>query len=535
LPEKARRELSAAGKKNHAGTILLPHPVKQKIWDAFVALSLANLCFIKVGFDLLSDQDRFFNKLQVTTPMLLALALNIGGFAALTWLLMQWLRQVRSGWLRLPFHLLFIFLLLFPVDFIRLKFFSIADYQIVAFLKQPVVIIGGVAVFSLLVWKHERISRIAAVVVGIFSPLTFFLFVKIALVILGVTQLKECLVPATFPPTVSVHEGQPRVVWIIFDEMDYRLVFEQRPADLQLPEFDRLRQQSLSATSAYPPGDATIISMPALILGRLISGVSMADSCDLSMTFADTGETASWIGQPSVFSGARALGVNTALVGWYIPYDRMLGGALNFCEWYPYPPFEPARAETFGGNVRQQISSLGETIHLRKLFGDIHQNSLLTSLSLVTNSTYGLILLHLPAPHRPGVYLPEKNKFTAFGMPKTTGYFNNLVLADHELGALRTAMESSGEWEKTWIILSADHSWRESKLYDNRRDYRVPFLVKPPGAGEPAAYPQKFNTVLTHDLILAILRGEITNRQNVPAWLDTHGTQSSPITGGRLE
>ena len=96
-------------------------------------------------------------------------------------------------------------------------------------------------------------------------------------------------------------------------------------------------------------------------------------------------------------------------------------------------------------------------------------------------------------------------------------------------------MEASGQWDKTWVILSADHSWRESKLYDGQRDYRVPYLIKPPGAPVSADYTRPFNTVLTHDLILAILRGEVTNGQNVGPWLDAHAEQSSPIIGHGID
>ena len=49
-------------------------------------------------------------------------------------------------------------------------------------------------------------------------------------------------------------------------------------------------------------------------------------------------------------------------------------------------------------------------------------------------------------------------------------YFDNLALADHELGELlRKRSEASGQRDNTWIILSADHSWRRSKSYDGRR------------------------------------------------------------------
>ena len=516
------------------GAVPLPHSVKQKIKDGLVALSLANLCFLKVGFDLLSDRDRYFDKLPVTIPTLLALVLNLLGLATLAWLVMQVLHRFSSRWLHLIIHLLFLFLLLLPLDFIRIKFFNITDHEVFLFLKQPVMLFCELVLLALILWQHRLIAKMMAALLGILSPLAIFMLVKIALVCLGLSPLKQCTNGPSPPPLVPVHEGQPRVVWIIFDEMDYRVTFEKPAAGFQFPEFDRLRQESVSATSANAPGDLTIMSMPSLILGRRISAVSDDDACDLTITFADTGETSTWIGHPSVFSEARKLGFNTALVGWYIPYDRELGDVLNFCAWYPYPPYEPARAKTFSGELWQQIDSLTETVHLRKLFLKIHIESLRASLPLVTNSIYGLTLLHLPAPHRPGIYLPDHDRFTAVGMAhmsKVTAYFDNLVLADRELGKLRRAMEASGQWNKTWVILSADHSWRESKLYDGQRDYRIPYLIKPPGATVSADYTHPFNTVLTHDLILAILRGEVTNGQNVAPWLDAHGEQSSPIIG----
>jgi hypothetical protein len=528
-----KTQLTPSAPSCDGDTVPLSQLLKQKIKDGIVAVSLANLCFVKVEFDLLSDHDRYYNKLPVTSSMLLALVLNLICFASMVWLVMQVLRRFPRRSLQLPFHLAFLLLLLIPVDFVRLELTNIADYQIVAFLKQPVVIIAVLAVSVLVVWKHRSLTKITAVVVGFFSPLALFMFAKIALVCLGVIQIKQCASNEPFPPSGAVRAGQPRVLWIIFDETDYRLAFKQRPPGLQLPEFDRLQQQSLAAANAYSPNDATILSMPALILGRRISSVSDEDACDLSITFADNGKTTTWTAQPSVFSEARSLGFNTALVGWYIPYDRMLGNALNFCAWYPFPSFQPTRDVTFAANMRCQIFSLSETFWLRHLYANICQDSLQTSLRVVTNSTYGLILLHLPPPHKPGVYLPEEHKFILWAKSKVQGYFNNLALADDELGALRHALEASGEWDKTWVILSSDHSWRESRLYDGQRDRRVPFLVKPPGANESMTYSQQFNTVLTHDLILAILHRDVTNQQNVVLWLNTYGSQAATITGGR--
>jgi arylsulfatase A-like enzyme len=108
-------------------------------------------------------------------------------------------------------------------------------------------------------------------------------------------------------------------------------------------------------------------------------------------------------------------------------------------------------------------------------------------------------------------------------------------LADLELGKLRQAMEASGEWDKTWLIISSDHSWAGSVLYDGRQDTRVPFIVKPPGKNEAITYSPAINTVLTHDLILAILRNQIINQQDLVPWLDKHGKPWPTLGAGKQQ
>ncbi|HXE43022.1 MAG TPA: sulfatase-like hydrolase/transferase, partial [Candidatus Baltobacteraceae bacterium] len=106
---------------------------------------------------------------------------------------------------------------------------------------------------------------------------------------------------------------------------------------------------------------------------------------------------------------------------------------------------------------------------------------------------------------------------------RAAGYLNNLALIDLELGRIRSEMEASGAWNKTWVIVSADHSWQQSSLFDHQVDYRVPFVIKSPGTNQNLTYSPKINTVLTRDLIDAILRKDISNQQDLASWLDTNG------------
>jgi arylsulfatase A-like enzyme len=98
------------------------------------------------------------------------------------------------------------------------------------------------------------------------------------------------------------------------------------------------------------------------------------------------------------------------------------------------------------------------------------------------------------------------------------------------LGRLRAALEEQGLWEQTWLLVTADHSWRESHRYDGRFDERIPWLLKAPGHTEASEFCQPFNTVATRHLLLAILRHEVSNLAQARDWLERHAPNLPPIT-----
>jgi hypothetical protein len=507
----------------------LPQSRQQKLKDALLALSFANLCFadavyytqLDVGFD-------YFKKLPLTQATLLGLVVNLLGLAALFWLGIRAVRRYRRRWLWATCEWLFLLLWLLPLDFCRGALLGLYKHQLVAFLKRPTGALVLLLVLACVVWQRKRIVRAAVVVTLIMSPLAFIMLGQIALASFGPHHPLHHVREPMLAPLSPVREGQPRVVWMIFDETDYRLVFDQRPAGVQMPEFDRLRRESLFATNAYPPGPNTTESLPGLITGRRVSAASPRNDSDLWLTLADSGKVVAWSQLPSVFDSARELGVNTALVGWHHPYARVLGRSLNYCSWYPYTRYDPVRALTLGRAMRNELGCLVFDLHFRRLYVEMCRATLEDSLALVTNATYGMVFLHLGPPHDPGVFNPATGQYTILDLSKVRGYFNNLALADRNLGSLRHAMETSGQWDRSWVILSADHSWRQSSLYDGHRDFRVPFFIKAPGVSQTVVYSSEINTLITGDLVLAILRGNLTNQQQTVAWLDAHPSAPPP-------
>ena len=494
--------------------------------DALMAFSLVNLCFIRTRSGLFFDKDTgYYKQLPLSKHVLLALALNLILFGLVGWRFARWIRRTKSP-LRYRVACVVVGgLLLIPIDFVRSSFGIVGD-RMMTWVMNPL-FIGSVLLVLVAVWRWPRfVLRIQAVALMILVPAVFLTFGRIGYCFLQVRPEATPQYPALYStPTPSMG---PRVIWIIFDEMDQRMAFSNRPKDCPLPEFDRLCAESLQATNAFPPSGSTIVSLPALITGRYLIKAVPASRSELDITYANTSAPVEWSTQPTIFSRARSLGFNTALVGWYHPYSRLLASSLNYCRWYPYGYYQRSRDVTLLRSMIAQIWSLVPQLQLRWLHIDYYQRSTADASNLVKDDRYGLVLLHLPGAHAPGIYDPSKRTFTFTEFSRTRGYFDNLQLTDNTMGILRRDMEQTGQWDRSWVIVSADHWWREAWRYDGRMDHRVPFILKAPGKNQPVTYGSTLNTVITHDLILAILRKEVSTIPEVVAWLDTHKPPPAP-------
>ena len=499
----------------------------RSLLDALLALSLVNLCFIRARSGLFFDENlRYYKQLALNRQALSALALNLILFGFVAWRLIRWVRRSESRLLNRVACVVACGLLFIPIDFIRTFYFHMMGSEVVAWGKNPLFIGAGLPIlFS--IWRWPRfVLHVLGAGLLIFVPAMLLTVGKIGYYSLTVRPEVQPQTPPLFPTaTPSV---EPRVVWIIYDELDQRVAFTSRPNGCQLPELDRVYDESLHATNAFPPGGSTIISLPALTTGRYVVRAKPVSRNELNITYAGTNTPVGWSTQPTIFSRARELGFNTALVGWYHPYSRLFSSSLNFCAWYPYPPYQQSRGRTVIASMINQIWALASPLQQRRLLIDVYQKSLADSRDLVKDGRYGLVMLHLPGAHFPGIYDSAKGKFTLTCFSRSRGYFQNLQLTDKTMGILRRDMEQSGQWDRSWVIVTSDHWWREARVYDGNLDYHIPFMVKAPGRNQPMTYGAPLNTVVTHDLILAILRKEISTIPETAAWLDTHQAPPAP-------
>jgi len=503
--------------------------------DLAIALSLANLCYLRVWSELLtySRPDTYLMKAPPGAAELSAAMVNVLLLALLLWGLATLARKRLSPAAFRWVEAAFLLFLVMPLNALR----EVAAHHF-PYLKSPLIDLlgphGVIALAALLgltgaaaiLLFHRKLASLAGVVLAAFLPFCAVTFgqalYKIA------TWQPGAYAPNALAPLLPNAHTSPRVVWILFDEWDYRLTFVDPLPGLRFPELERLAGESLVANHAVAPASETPISMPAYFTGRLVEHVDYDGPRELQITYQHGPGPIPWSAQPSVFGRARELGFNTALVDWFHPSCRILTG-LASCEWWRMPLPHNSMGNTFWQQVPGQARSLfettlfspfGQSLSVRSQIETYHA-ILDRGLAVANNPAYGLSFIHMPVPHAPHAYDRRTGQFTLANSP-IRGYFDSLALLDRTLGEIRRSMESAGTWDATTVLLTSDHPYREAASIDGRNDSRIPFFVKLSAQKHGQVYTQLFNTVLAQDLVLSILCGEVTDPAQVVTWLDRH-------------
>lgn len=492
--------------------------------DALFAFSLANFCFVQSWYGLLFQvQFGYYNRIPVNRPSLAALLINIFLAGLLIWLAAGLCRRWNRRGLWLAASVAVCLLTLVPLNFARTYYSKFTAAKLAALWQEPWAIVLGAVLVAAAIWFHRPISRGIAMSYIILSPMLLFTVGKAAWWL-----LRPPPAPAeNIAPMTAAKQAQPRVVWILLDELDQRIGFEARPPQVQMPELARFYDECFRATNAFPPAGYTRLSVAALTIGREVRSAKVISASELALA----PNLPVWSATENVFSRARALGFTTALAGWCHPYGRVLGRHLDRCVWTPYPPYEEERGATLGAAMLNQLCAMASQFQQRRLHIQGFKTLQAASLEFLTNSPAGLTFLHLPVPHLPGIYDARRERFTLCSYSRGQEYLGNLALADRLFGTLRRAMEEAGTWENTWILLSSDHWWREAPQVD----HRVPLIIKGPGQNEPVTYGRSLNTLMSYHLVLAVLKGELKSSSQLPDWFDRHRIDPpgsyQPLTG----
>lgn len=504
--------------------------------DVAIALSLANLCFLPIWLEILAVTTREAYFLDVANADVLAAMTNVLLLAALF---------LAATALARPFGVAgrratiagFVLVLLSRLNTLGPElapgvFAVIEPWKNGKYLEAlaPVILLAGIAAAA---WRWPARSlafgRGAVLAMAPFVAVTFGRGLWILLAVNPSAAL-AARAPDVGAP-VPMRDG-PRVVVIVMDAMSRRHAFDARPSDLALPAFDRLRAEALDATQASQIGWVTRVSVPAMLTGLPVTEADPSSKDELLLQVAG-GPAQALSTAPNILEDAQALGGAAVVVGWYFPYCRIFA-ELDGCATFPTRTIGSRGRET--GYLRavldQQIASI-PYVNLRMKQIALVEEQVADAREAVTLGDQGLIFVHLIVPHTPWIWDEDENDFTATRF-EPDGYYGNLELADRILGEMRQEMETAGKWDSTAVLVLSDHVMRYRPAYLREpRDTRVPFILKLPGQRSGVVYDRPFNALVTHDLIEALLRGELREARDATRWLDARATPVSDPTVAR--
>ena len=495
--------------------------------DLAVGLSLATLWFIGVWSDLLPFlyiSDRFPIGALPCWNDFAAVVINVvllgSAFAAAAQLARRGPRWVvvLAQWALLGS-------LAVPANALR-NHFNTPPERLYALLGPTIglAVFGAIALLLLAVavgWR-TRVVAVVTAALNIMFPLVLITFGQAAWAIAQAGGRMQCG-GATGRAEPLSGTAARRVLWIVYDEIDQRTTFDERPGDLRLPQFDRLRAESFAASSATPPADRTERSMPAFLTGQRVGDARLVGRNQLRLQVEGRADPFVWSGNDTIFAKARALGLNTGLAGFFLPYCAMVGDSLTTCQWQPCVTcgrLTGVFGNSLGESMWHQASELGPQYGRRR-----HMAAFKTlqeaSIALAADPSIGLALLHLPVPHEPGIYDRARPDFSIRSAPGD-GYAHNLALADRSLGELRAAVDAAGLSARTTVMVFGDHGRRSHADGESIADPRVPFVVKLAGQSQGVAYSAPVDLLRVHDLTLEILSGRVSTTTDLSLWLDAH-------------
>jgi hypothetical protein len=501
-----------------------------RIRRVLVAVSLANVSLLRVWNELLTftRSDAYLMKLPPSPAQFAGAAGALLVLAAVYFVLLEFALRRRIG------AMLFCASLALPANafrevlsqhfpLLRGQLFRVVQPQVLPFVAAIVGICGLVAILR----YHARLVAAVSAVALILSPFAALTLARAAWAAVRYddSNYRDKPLAARLPK----REAPPRVVWIIFDEMDQHIAFDRH--DVDLPEFTRFRDSALYATRAFPPGSATLTSIPALLVGKLVTDARQVSPQELRLFYSPREHAGGWVtwkDQESILSFARKEGFNTAVIGWFHPYCRILNGDVTHCWWEAMPFQADSVSRSFPRSTVDYLRSLFETSLLSpfgqsltvKQGAERLQSLVSAGARAAADETYGFVFLHVQTPHSPHTYNRRTGQFTLRNAP-VSGYLDSLALADLTLGRIRKAMEASGMWEKSAVLLSSDHWYRTSRtLIGAPSSRRIPFLLKLPGPNvKGIVYPHELHTVHSANLLKAVLQGEIQTLDAAAQWL----------------
>ena len=401
--------------------------------------------------------------------------------------------------------------------------------------------IAAVLLLASLAWLRPRFSEFLVRVTrfGLAAFAFSGLWIVPKLVYLAFVRPPSVAAERVSAPPHTVSSG--RIVWMLFDELSFNLVFDHPPSGLSFPNFEGLRAESTSFDDLGPAGFYTDRVVPSVLAGFKIDRIASTSNGGLLYLDSARHRWMAYDPRATLLGLAQAEGWNPGVAGWYIPYCRTFATVLSTCTWSPGIQAD-VTLEGWGASeskstfANAMVAAHAFLAHFSKnrrsartktLAENIedYRNVTAAAEKLIHNEDIRFVFLHLPVPHPPGIYNRRTHELTEGG-----NYLDNLALADDTLGLLLQTINATASADRTTVIVTSDHSWRvplwrsspdwsseEERVSGGRFDPRPVLLIHFPGQNNKREVMRPLPELMEYDIVAAMLRRGLNSASDLCA------------------
>ena len=296
----------------------------------------------------------------------------------------------------------------------------------------------------------------------------------------------------------------------LFDELDFSILYDGgESVDKKFKNIKKLSDKSINYLNARAPGNATLSSIPQLLIGKKIQRIHV---CGANLCYDDDRGSQLLNTSENIFKLAQNNQYKTALIGWVHKYCTQYGTNLDFCRSYSlynYSSFQDGFSilNPFFTNIILLPYQFPFGFLKNPVYSKMHHRNnlrvqnILKKIIEYTSSTPMLLFAHYSVPHIPYVYEIDKYQPSLNPFEKNIEkYTMQLKYVDKMIGELIEKINYEKKLEEATIILLSDHGLRHT--LDGSEFNHVPMIVY---TGNNPIYKKVINKVQTEEVIKSII------------------------------
>lgn len=309
-----------------------------------------------------------------------------------------------------------------------------------------------------------------------------------------------------------------QVVWIVFDEFDPEIAFNEELHFGDLNNFNKIRESSVLNTKMFPPARDTLTSVPASLMGKIVTERKKITSDGRLLFLDENGQEFEFKNEGSIFDALNKAGYDGSIFGFYHPYCKIF--KATDCSFYSAGPlfwFDPITR--FFSKVMINLFPTQSYVH-PKWTGDILSQQVVDIKFYIQQKKHNLLYIHLMAPHLPARYAQYFYNIKAAN--DREAYSLNLKIADKILGDILESLPKDGR--DRLLILDSDH-WLRSR--PGNHPHPSLSMVKVLSDKKSFINYQPTSRIYTPDLVMNFLDGKINSNSDILSFYSNkkyHGT-----------